>query len=355
MRELVRSDREADLGAFLEGRWSDLVGRALSPVALASASEPLPWAAWLADKAALETWSRSLAARPEALSDTARVFASRRSWDRFWALAAKRWDVAPLVAILPETERTAWFRFWETPAGAAAQDPVLRARRDVVERASLAVGRLVAGAPGAARDPILGKLRGPRTIGDVLGTDAEWLWAEFAPRKDAAGAMAETGEDRVIGQGKDAGRLPGSLWGERPGEAWFVLETLVRLREGNADAPLVPSESRDRGHETERALLGVRLAMAEGNAPLALDLAAEHPGRADDPAWRSAHLRLLVTAGRTERAREILQRDIRQAQASLTEASLRTLRDPGSGPGPRTRAGSPRRLPPPCLRRSSRT
>jgi hypothetical protein len=325
VRELVRSDRDSDLGAFLEARWSDLLTRAQGVAPLLPGDEPLPWSSWLADKGALEAWSRHLATKPEALAATGSVFASRRSWDRLFTLAAKRWDVSPLVAILPEVERTAWFRFWEAPAGNAAQDPVVRARREVAERASLAVGRLVAGTPGAARDPIVAKLRGPRTIGDVLGADPQWLWPEFVPRKDAQGAVAETGDDRVIGQGKDAGRLPGSLWGEHPGQAWFVLEGLARLREGNAEAALVPIESRERGRETERSLLAVRLALAEGNAPLALDLAQEHPGRADDAGWRAAYLRLLASLGRKERAAEILERDIRQAQPALTEDGLRAF------------------------------
>jgi hypothetical protein len=325
VRELVRSDRQSELGAFLEGRWSDLLARAQGLAPLPPGAEPLPWSSWLSDRAALEAWSRYAATRPEVVAATGRAFANRRSWDRFWALAAKRWDVSPLVAILPETERTAWFRFWEAPPGNAAQDPVLRARREVVEKASLAIGRLVAGSPGAVRDPIVAKLRGPRTLGDVLGADPRWLWPEFVPRKDAQGAVAETGDDRVVGQGKDAGRLPGSLWGERPGQAWFVLESLARFREGNADAALVPAESRERGRETERSLLAVRLALAEGNAPLALDLAEEHPGRNDDAGWRSAYLRLLTSLGRKERALEILEGEVRRAQPALTEEGLRAF------------------------------
>ena len=244
----------------------------------------------------------------------------------------------------------AWFRFWETPAGAgrARSRPAGSARR----------GREGVAGRGAPRGRGARRRAGPDPP-EAARSSHDRRRARHG-RRNGSGRSSprartprapsrRAGDDRVIGQGKDAGRLPGSLWGERPGEAWFVLETLVRLREGNAEAPLVPSESRDRGRETERALLGVRLAMAEGNAPLALDLAEEHPGRADDPAWRSAHLRLLATAGRAERAREILQRDIRRAQAHADGSGPADVRDPGSGPGPRARPGSPRRLPLPCL------
>src|SRR5262249_26993864 len=153
------------------------------------------------------------------LAELAGVFSERRLWDRLWVLGARNWDVTPLVAILPDASRTAWFSLWQAPSP-RDPDPGLKARGQTIEPRSVAVGRLVAGAPDAAADPLIAKLRGPRTVGTLLGGDAGWVWPEFAPRHDAAGASIEVGEDRVLGQRADAGRLPGALWGERPGEAW---------------------------------------------------------------------------------------------------------------------------------------
>ena len=77
-------------------------------------------------------------------------------------------------------------------------------------------------------------------MGEVLGRDARWTWAEFKPRINAKGEITETGDDRIIGQGADEGRIPGALWGDRPDEAWYVLEALARYRQGDPTAPYMP-------------------------------------------------------------------------------------------------------------------
>jgi hypothetical protein len=321
VRELVRRDDGPALAAFLAGRWSELLQQVHAQTPVLAGADRLAWTAWLDDPAALRAWVR--AAGPAGIAELGPVFASRREWDRFWTLAARGWTVAPLVEALPVEARTAWFRFWESPSAPA--DPVKVARDRSREAVSLAVGRLVAGQPGAAADPLIEKLRGPRTVGELVGRDPRWTWPEFTPRRDAKGEVAEVGEDRVFGQRADEGRLPGALWGDRPGEAWYVLETLARYRQGDPEAPLVPLDVPERAGQPQRAFLAIRLAEAAGNTALALELEQAFPGRTQDAAWLEMRLRVLVNAGQRDRAEVLFRQVVRQQQAALDEARFRAL------------------------------
>src|SRR5262249_49840554 len=189
----------------------------------------LEWASWLDDSAALTLWSSVAARRPERPAELGAVFADRRLWDRFWALSARdRWSLPALLALLPEEARTAWFARWQSPSP-TDPDPALRTRAEALARAGVALGRLVAGSPGAEPDPIVAELRGPMAIGQIVGSQ---------PRFDP-------------------------LWEESPGTAWYVLDALVRLREHDGAAALVPLEAK-RGREAERTRLAAALAEAGG-------------------------------------------------------------------------------------------
>lgn len=365
-RDLARRDQAEELLGFLEPRWQELMAQvreqplkgaanAAGGKGLLGALEPrwqelktqvkehvskganrqaaakglsadtprLWWSRWLDDPRVLAVWARAAAAHPEKVKDLSDLMGNRGLWDRFWVLAARNWKPEPLLALLNQDTRLAWFRFWE-PA-LRAQDPVLIARNRVVEQVTSALGRLVQGAPDAVKDPLIAKLRGPQTIGEVLGHGSQWAWPEFTPRRDAKGELREEGDDRVIGQGVDQGRLPGALWGERPGEAWFVLEALARHRQCDATAPYLPLDAPVRGGETSRTLLAMRLARAEKNLPLALEIMNRRPGATHDYAWLEGKVTLLVAANQREQATEAFSAFVLAAQAKLTEQDYRTL------------------------------
>lgn len=295
VHDLVRRDRDAELAAFLDGRLQALLGQA-------EASLPLPpgdaalrdWTAWVGDRASLEVWARGLRQRPEAVAVLAETFSRRRSWDRLWAMGAKRWDVAPLVALLPDTTRAAWFAFWDTPATGT--------RTPFEERVSVAVGRLVTGEAAAENDPLVVRLRGPRTVGESLAPGLEWQWPEL---------------------GTDAGPWPTVLWGDNPGESWFALEALARLRGRDADAARVPFESPQRGNENPRALLAARLAERLGDDAFASEILEAHAST--DAALFATRLRLLTRLGRRAEAGRLLAARVVAEQPTLGEDRLRTL------------------------------
>lgn len=321
-RDLTRRDRCEELTAFMEPRWQELRAAVHGRQPLNDKSSLLPWATWLQGEG-IGAWARGAAARPEKIRELGELMGDRRAWDRFWVLAARAWDTRPLLALLPEAQRLAWFRFWERPG--TLEDPLQLARQATVEGATTALGRLLKGDPGAAEAPLVAKLRGPQTVGEILGKNSLWVWQEFTPRRNAHGDLLETGDDRITGQGAEAGRLPGALWGERPGEAWYVLETLVRFRKGDATAPLVPLDVPQRGAETDRALLALRLARAQKNLPLALELEASHAGRTQDRRWMESRVAILLAAGQKEKAVGHFRAYLRHAQAKLTEGEFRSL------------------------------
>jgi predicted Zn-dependent protease len=324
VQDLVNRDRPLALYAFLEPRWSALLAEVRAPAALPANAGRVSWSSWLDEKSTLDTFLRGLAQRPERIAEIGAVLSDRRLWDRFWSRAARRWDTVSLVSLLPEDARAAWFRHWQVPSP-LDKDAVIRGRGEAVERVSLALGRLIAGAPGSAADPIVAKLRGPRTVGDVVGADPKWMWSEFTPRRDAAGALLETGDDRVVGQRADAGRLPGALWGERPGSAWYALETLARFREADASAPLVPLDVPARGQESERAGVAVSLADALQQADLADEVESAFPGSAADLARVRARLVRLAGRGRAEETATAWRDAVRRLQPTLAEPAFRAL------------------------------
>ena len=329
-QELARRDESAELVGLLEPRWQELLGQVRGPQDVTQATARQPWSAWLDDPAVLEAWLRGVAARPDKLGELAQMMGDQRSWNRFWALAARKWATVPLVAVLPREVRINWFGFTGSPMPA---EPRLQARRATVEAVTLALGHLLKGEPGAVADPLITRLRGPRTVGDVLGKDAQWTWPDFSPRRNDQGVLLDQGEDRILGQGADEGRLPGALWGSGPGEAWYVLETLARYRQGDPSAALLPTVVPQRGQETERAVLALRLARALKALPLGLELEAGFQGPPQDRAWLEARLTLLQAAGQRDRAQAILQAFVRAGQPKLTEATFRWLSSLAEGQG----------------------
>ena len=324
-RDLARRDRGEDLLAFLEPRWQALLGqvRNAQGPGLSAETPRQYWSVWLDDPRVLAVWTRAASAHPEKVKDLSDFMGNRGLWDRFWVLAARRWKPELLLGILPQETRLAWFRFWE-PA-LQAKDPVLHARYRAVEQVTTALGRLVQGAPDAVKDSLIAKLRGPQTVGEVLGHDSQWIWPEFAPRRDAKGEVREEADDRIVGQGVDQGRVPGAIWGERPGEAWYVLEALARHRQGDATAPYLPLDAPQRGGETSRTLLAMRLARAEKNLPLALEIMGRRPGASHDRAWLEGKVALLIAANQRDQAGAAFGAYITAAQAKLTEDEFRAL------------------------------
>jgi hypothetical protein len=322
VQDLTRRDQPAELATFLAPRWQELMASVRGPQDVRSTSHRLAWSTWVDQPAVLDTWLRGLCQRPDQVRDLAQVMGERRLWDRFWALAARKWDTTPLVVVLPREARTVWFRLFDP---AASSDAQLQARAATVENVTVALERLLKGEPGAAQDPLIVKLRGPRTVGEVLGKDSQWLWPEFTLRRDPKGDVVDQGEARILGQGVDAGRLPGALWGAGPGEAWYVLEALARYRQGDPSAALLPMAVPRRGQETERTLLALQLAQSLGDLPLGLEMEAAFGGPAQDPGWLEGRLRLMRAAGHMPQAQAVFQTFVRTGQPRLTEERFRWL------------------------------
>lgn len=330
LTHLVERDRLDEVAAFVGPRWDELVTRTLAETPLGAASQPPDWVRWVKDSGATRLLARWLEGQPERRAQLGRIFSERRAWDRFWALAVRetndraQWDVTPLLLVAPDQAREAWFRRWSSPSP-EDPDPVQRARGESVDQVTRALARLVMGTPGAEQDALVARLRGPRTVGELLGSDPRFTWPEFAPRLVSNTGAVDQGEARINGRGVDAGRLPGLLWGERPGQAWFALETLARLREKRADAALVPLEVRERGGEGDRTQLAARLADALGDNSLALDIEGQGVSSRDLARFRRQLERLL--AGRAGPLAEGALRDeLRRQQARLDEAGFRNLR-----------------------------
>ncbi|MBL8112520.1 MAG: hypothetical protein JNK60_06520, partial [Acidobacteria bacterium] len=221
-------------------------------------------------------------------------------WNRVRTVT-QTWEGAGLLPLADEPSRQA-FLARSTPA--AALDEVLVARRKVEARVSTALVALVKGEPGALQNDDIVRLRGPRSVGEVLGTDAKFTWPELAPR------ARETGDDAVFGTGVDEGRLPGRLWGSRPGDSWYVLETLARYREKEPTSPYVPLEVPGRGAESERTLLAGRTAEALGDGALALTLDETYFADLTKRERLSRRLRLLVKNGRKADADALFAKEI---------------------------------------------
>lgn len=320
VRHLVTRDDLDGLGAFVQPRLLELVTQATGQGALASTcrkARPSNWTRWLDPPEALQAFLRWARARPEGVGALEPLFRERRAWDRAWALGACGWNTTPIVAALPEDARAAWFRMWLDPSP-QDKDPVRRARGETLDMLGTALARLASGAPGAADDDLITRLRGPRTVGDVLDSDPRWTWPEFTPREG-------TPDDRVVGRGADAGRFPGALWGERPGTAYYVLETLARWRAGDASAARVPLEVPERGREGLRAALAEELAERLGDHDFALALQSDYPAGASDLPRLRAQLERVRRGRGAEAAQATLVAELRRLQPSLTEATFRGL------------------------------
>ncbi|MDP2876349.1 MAG: hypothetical protein Q8O00_09200, partial [Holophaga sp.] len=142
IRDLARRDRPDELLAFLEPRWQELLGQVRGAAEINSSTTRLWWANWLDNSDVLQTWARAAATRPDKIRELSEIMGDRMRWDRFWALAARHWQATPLVALLPQEPRNAWFRFWESRT---PHDPILVARRHKVEEVTNALGALVQG------------------------------------------------------------------------------------------------------------------------------------------------------------------------------------------------------------------
>jgi hypothetical protein len=182
----------------------------------------------------------------------------------------------------------------------------------------MAIANLISNKPGAADDPLIAKLRGPQTVGELLSEDAKWLWPEFSVGQGV-------GEDAgSYGRGSDAGRFPTAIWGQNPAGPWYVLEALARFRKGDRTAPLLPLESPVAGSETDRMLLSLGMAKSMGDLGLALDLDAQRPSTADARRIQ-ARIQLLSTGGERDKAAEQWKAHISSHQRTINFEELADL------------------------------
>ncbi|MEO6402965.1 MAG: hypothetical protein ABIP62_13235, partial [Vicinamibacteria bacterium] len=249
---LVRFDRGDDLAKFLVPRIASMIELARGKTSVTADTKRLPWTVWLDSEPAMQTFTRGLRQQPELAASLSGVFETRTLWDRFWALGARGWDTSPLLGELRPASRVAWLSFWERPIiladKATVEDPRNIARRNAVKETSLALSQflsqpLLVNAPSAPTplDPFAQKLLGPSAIGEILTSEPRFQWTMFQPRTNAAGDLLDTGDDRIVGRGADSLRFPGALWGERPGLAWYALQTYARYRAQDPSAIDVPS------------------------------------------------------------------------------------------------------------------
>jgi len=316
IRHLVARDDLASLRPALAPLVDELHGKVTGP---APVTKALPWAGAFP----VEAFAR-LAALPENASWRNAVetwFSTYGAHQRFLAATGRSFGEKTLLPLLSDGARRAWFVRGGPPTGPGPEEASARtARNAAVDRAADALWQLVSGEAGAGANADVAKLRGPRTVGELLGKDPRFVWNELAPKP------GDRGDDLVAGSGVDAGRVPARIWGTAPAAPWFVLESLARLRDRGADAPLVPLESASRGGESLRALAAVRTARALGDLPLALSL---------DEAWFTdlsraerldRRLRLLVAAGGAagkSRADALLREEVRARQAKAAEPLFR--------------------------------
>ncbi len=326
---LVRSGFHAEWVAHLVARQDDAALRpALAPLVAeldakvagpAPVTKELPWASWFP----VETFAR-LAARPgnegwKASADG--WLRTTGAFRRFQAATGSRWALKPLLPLATPATQTAFFLRSAPPAPrGVGESPERLARGAAADRVAAALAALVEGAPGAAANADVARLRGPRTVGDVLGAEPRFVWTELAP------LPGDRGDDLVTGSGADAGRAPARLWGLRPAAPWFVLEALARLRQSAADAPRVALEAASRGSEQLRGLAAVRTAEALGDLPGALALDEERFPDLSPPPRLERRLRLLAASGPVgkERAGDLLASEVRSRQETATEALFRS-------------------------------
>ncbi|MEO8359038.1 MAG: hypothetical protein ABI672_03325 [Vicinamibacteria bacterium] len=337
---LVRFDRGDELAKYLQPRIASMIELAKGKTPVTADTKRLPWTLWLDSEPAMQTFTRGLRQQPELTASLSSVFEQRVAWDRFWALGARGWNTSPLLAELRPASRVAWLSFWERPVvivgKATAEDPRLVARRTAVNETSIALSQFLsqpllmnanANAPTVPTplDPFAQKLLGPSALGEILATEPRLQWTMFQPRTNAAGDLVETGDDRIVGRGADSLRFPGALWGERPGLAWYALQTYARYRAQDPSAIDVPSEWTESGGETERALLTARLALALKGPAEALAQAERLGLRTSDPELLRFRLKLLIDSGRKADATETLKRRLVGDQKRLDAVTLRML------------------------------
>lgn len=328
---LVRFDRANELTAFLRPRLVALIQAVKGSAVINQDTNREPWTLWLDPPPAMQTFARGLSSSPDLVQGLSDLFEDRRLWVRLSARAARGWDAEPLLAALRPASLVAWLSFRERPfvpgASPLLEDPILAVRRTTLNETSLSLSQFLSADSSpepSGLSPFAQRLLGPAILGDILGDDPQFTWPMFRPRTNVMGDVIETGDDRVAGRGIDALRFPGALWGERPGLAWYALQTYARYRAKDPSAIDVPSEWPEAGGETERALLTARLALAlQGPGPALARL--ERTGlRTSDPDLLRFRLSLLVEAGRKTEATAALKARLIADQKRLTEDSLRT-------------------------------
>ena len=317
--DLARRDKSEELLTFLEPSWNSAMNAVFSDSRVNPNDSRLKW---MSDATVLETWARAASQKPEILKQLNDVFGDKNLWYRFRALA-RDWNQDVLIALVEPGTRTAMFRFLKTESKASGQ--VTQARAARTEQVAEAVRRLIQGQPGAADDPVVVKLRGPQTVGELLGNNASWLWTEFTPRRNPNGDITEPDEYRSVGTGIDSGRFPAAIWGQNPGEAWYVLEALARYRKTDSRAAFLPLEYTQSGGESDRAILAINLARSLGDIGLARELDAQRTGSATDPRRVLTRVQLLKASSEHKSANETWKIYLMSRQKNINSSELFSL------------------------------
>lgn len=246
-----------------------------------------------------------------------RWFKTKETYQRLAQAVGSRWDLTSLLKLTDEETVTAWLL--HAAPGRKSLDPVDEKRWRVEVDTARALASLIEGKAGALQSPEIARLRGPRTVGDVMTTDPKWVWPDFQPRP------TDHADEAIYGAGVDRGRTPGRLWGGRPGDAWYVLESLARYREKDPKAPYVPLEAAARGNEADRTLLGVRTSEGLQNLSLALALDEAYFADLSRADRLERRMRLLIANGGEGKAKaeELLKKEVVRLQGTASETLFR--------------------------------